>query len=130
VEPFTDADLRASVAVGPTVVYVWSPHMPLSVDGYAEISVATQALGLHLMPVLFVGGDAAFAASEAARVGIPTDGLREMASIELAFRDAQVHAPSVLLFHGDRVSPVLPGYRDADGYREFLTAFLGGSMEP
>ena len=122
--PFTDADLRAGLGERATVVYTWSPHMPLSVDGYREIAQASRALDARLIPVLFAGGDRAFARSEAQRVGIPDEGLREIASIELVFRDAHVHAPTILVFHAGRVSPVLPGYRNADGYRRFLEEFL------
>ena len=142
--PFTDADLRRLVAgvVGrgggaraavetaadppvAVVVYVWSPHMPLSVDGYREIALAADALGMALVPVLIPGSDRAFALREAARVGMPTEHVRTSRSIELAMRDAHVHAPSILVFGRGRISPVLPGYRDAGGYRRYLEAFLG-----
>lgn len=127
---FTDEDLRlalrADAGVSATVVYVWSPHMSLSVDGWPEVSAACEALGLGLVPVLFPEGDQGFAEREATRAGIPLDGLKEAASVELVFRDALVHAPAIVVFAGDRVSPVLPGYRDAAGYRRFLEDFLSG----
>ena len=103
-EHFTDADLRRAVSAASTdgsrgvVIYVWSPHMPLSVDGYREIATAAAAHGLCLVPLLFPGSDPDFAAAEAERAGIPDDGLREAASVELDFRDAQLHAPSILVF--------------------------------
>lgn len=123
---FTDADLRGALRSGrATVVYVWSPHMSLSVDGYAEIATACEALGLELVTVLFPGGDREFAAREAARAGIPAEGLREAASVELIYRDVHVHAPAIVVFDGEHVSPVLPGYRDAAGYQRFLEGFLG-----
>jgi len=122
---FTDRVLRARLArTGALVVYVWSPHMPLSVDGYGEVERAARALGLSVEPVLFAGADRAFAQRAAERAGIPDRGLREVASAELILRDAQVHAPSILVFAHGRVSSVLPGYRSADGYRRFLEAFL------
>jgi hypothetical protein len=124
---FTDRDLREVLrSAGATVVYVWSPHMSLSVDGYAEIARASEALGLELVPVLFPGGDREFAAREALRAGMPAEALRESASLELIYRDAHVHAPTIVVFDGGRVSPVLPGYRDAAGYRRFLEDFVGG----
>lgn len=130
---FTDADLaNATVTFSTTgsrgvVVYLWSPHMGLSVDGYSEIAAAALAHQLGLVTVLFPGSAAGFAAEEALRAGIPPDGLREAASIELAFRDALVHAPSILVFADDRVSEVLPGFRDAEGYTRFLREFLSAS---
>lgn len=123
---FTDADLRSSIEAHPAgvVVYVWSPHMPLSVDGYREVVAGADALGLTVEPVLFSEGERSFARREAERVGMPAAALRELDAAELVFRDAQVHAPSVVVFAGDRVSPVLPGYRDADGYRRWMERVL------
>ena len=127
--PFTDVELRSLVggADAPTavVVYSWSPHMPLSVDGYREVARAADALGMALVPVLIPGSDRPFALREAERVGMPTEQVRTSRSIELAMRDAHVHAPSILVFGRGRISPVLPGYRGADGYRRYLEAFLG-----
>jgi len=128
--PFTDADLRAALddagAAG-LVVYAWSPHMPLSVDGWTEITSASAARGYDAIPVLIAHADPDFARREAVRGGIPAEGLREVASVELIMRDLQVHAPSILVFGTGTVSPVLPGYRNAEGYGRFLEAFGGGS---
>ncbi len=125
-EGFTDDELRTRIdqANGPLVVYAWSPHMPLSVDGYREIAEAGRRLGVEVIPVLFAEGDRDFARREAQRGGIPEAGLREVASTELLMRDAQVHAPSIVVFTPDRVSPVLPGYRNADGYVRYVAGFL------
>jgi hypothetical protein len=128
---FSDADLSAALALtgGPgeprgVIVYLWAPHMPLSVDGYAEIAAAGASLELPVVPVLSPGSDPDFAVREAGRVGIPSDALREATSVELAFRDAYVHAPAIVAFVGGRASPVLPGYRDRDAYVTFLEDFL------
>jgi hypothetical protein len=132
-ERFTDADLRRTVSSARgggargVVVYLWSPHMPLSVDGYREIQAAAKDHGLGLVALLFPGSNLDFAAAAAERAGIPADALREAASVELTFRDALVHAPTILVFDGDRVSAVLPGYRSAEGYRGFLSQFIGPS---
>lgn len=129
---FTDRDVRwlverASSAPGSirgTVLYVWAPHMPLSVDGYGEIVEAATRLGLDVVPLLATGSDHDFALQEATRVGIPESGLREIRSVELHFRDAQVHAPAILVVLGGRMSAVLPGYRNADGYARYLLSLL------
>jgi len=124
---FTDADLRAVIesADGRTViVYAWAPHMPLSVDGYSEIAAAGAALDAVVLPLLIGHSDRAFAEREAARVGIPPEGLREIDANELLLRDLQVHAPAILVFMPDRISPVLPGYRDARGYGRYLEALV------
>jgi hypothetical protein len=134
---FTDGELRAVVSqtrdfegtpgrsggedFSAVVVYAWSPHMPLSVEGFRAIEAAASELGLRVVPVLFAGSDPEFARREAARVGMPPAALREVQSVELTMRDMQVHAPSILVFRRGGVSPVLPGYRNAAGYRRYLT---------
>ena len=114
---------RANTARG-LVVYAWSPHMPLSVDGWKEVDAAARSLGLLAIPTLIDQAQGDFAEREAGRVGIPKEGLRPITSVELIMRDLQLHAPAILVFAGDRVSPVLPGYRNTEGYRRFLEAFL------
>lgn len=125
---FTDDDLRGALRGGDgassVVVYLWSPHMPLSVDGWPEIVQASARVGARVVPVLFPDGDRGFAEREAARVGMPVTGLREASSVDLTFRDALVHAPAILVYTADGVSPVLPGYRDAGGYERYLRDFL------
>lgn len=118
----SDADAASEQGV---VVYAWSPHMPLSVDGWSEVDAAARTVGLRAVPVLIDEADEGFARREADRVGIPPEGLRAITSVELIMRDLQLHAPAILLFADDRVSPVLPGYRNSDGYRRFLEEFLG-----
>ncbi len=132
VAPFTDADLRAALETHAdgVVVYVWSPHMPLSVDGYREVLGAATRRGFTVIPVLFAASDGAFARREARRVGMPESALRTVTSAELLLRDAQVHAPSVVVFRGRTVSPVMPGYRDADGYGRWLDAAFSSAERP
>lgn len=126
---FTDADL-AQVVAGhdePVVVYVWSPHMPLSVDGWTEIAEATARVGWRVVPVVMPYSDEGFVRSEAARVGLAESaGVRMADANELLYRDGLVHAPSVIVFTRERVSPVLPGYRNAAGYLRYFEAFAAG----
>lgn len=127
---FTDDELTRLASTSAVVVYVWSPHMPLSVDGYSEIREAAEGLEVELVPVLFPASDRAFAAAAVIQGGIPLSGLREARSVELIYRSALVHAPTVIIVSGTRVSQAMPGYRNAKGYREFLTGFLAGERKP
>lgn len=123
---FSDADLGVAIresAPNPVVVYLWSPHMPLSVDGIGAILQAGAATRVRVELVQIAHADLDFARREATRVGMPPEALRIASSVELLMRDGQLHAPSILIFTEDRASPVLPGYRDAEGYAEFIDAF-------
>ena len=125
-ELFTDDDLRDALnsESGGVVIYAWSPHMPLSVDGYQEVAAAARSRGMTALPVLIAFSEADFARREADRAGIPEAGLRQIDSVELIQRGAQLHAPSIIVFAPEGVSALLPGYRNAEGYGRFLDAFF------
>ncbi len=121
-----DSDVLAALeaAAGSLIVYSWSPHMPLSVDGFGEVVEAADTRGFEVLPVLIAYGDIDFAEREASRVGMPEGATRQLHSVELLHRGSQLHAPSIVVFHDGAVAPVLPGYRDADGYGRFLDAVV------
>lgn len=125
---FTDADLQALVAAGrPGVVYVWSPHMPLSVDGYRALLAAAAPRGVAVHALLEPGADRAFAQASLARGGLPPDALRVADSVELWFRDVHLHAPSILVFAQGRIAgDAWPGYHSAEEYDRFLERALAG----
>ncbi|MBL8136470.1 MAG: hypothetical protein JNL48_07600 [Acidobacteria bacterium] len=123
---FTDADLRVLLSAGrPGLVYVWSPHLPLSVDGYAQAVAAARARGLTVHPVLAPGADRAFARASLARGALPDDALRMADSIELWFRDVHLHAPSILVFaRGRIVGDAWPGFHTDSEYGAFIERAL------
>ena len=124
---FSDADLAAVLASGARgVLYLWSPHMPLSVDGHAAVAAAARARGLTVEALLDPAADRAFAAAQAAARGLPASAVRVADAVELQFRELTLHAPSAAVFAGGRlVGPVLRGYRTADEYSEFFSRVLG-----
>jgi hypothetical protein len=119
---FTDHDLAALVSGGRAgVVYVWSPHMPLSVDGYGAITAAAAARGMTVHAILAPGADAAFARTSLARGGLPESALRVADSIELWHRDVHLHTPAILVYaRGRVVGDAWPGYHSAEEYGAFL----------
>ncbi|MEZ5287310.1 MAG: hypothetical protein R2712_21405 [Vicinamibacterales bacterium] len=113
---FTDERLAARLARGDRgVILVWSPHMPLSVDEFAELETATARLGLAFEAVLDPAAEPGYASRVAGERQLPAGALRTLASIELTFRGMTTHAPSVQVFADGRlVGPVLFGYRDRE----------------
>ena len=118
----TDADLeRHAARTRRFVVYLWSPHMPLSVDGVRHAYVAAARLGLDLYAVVDPRADRAYGEKVAREVGLPPGATRRAASVELTFRDLLVHAPSLLVYvDGRATGPAVPGYRDAAGYERVM----------
>lgn len=119
---FSDRDLAAAIDRAPRgVIYAWSPHMPLSVDGYRAIAQAAAARGLPVEVVLDPAADRAFAAAEVTRGRLPAAALRVSDSVELLFRDVHVHAPAAQLWAGGRLAgSALPGFHTAAEYGAFL----------
>jgi hypothetical protein len=124
---FVDADLARRLATGAAgVAYLWSPHMPLSVDGIAAVTAAARARGLTVELLLDPAADRTFAAAEAAARGLPASALRVADAVELQFRELALHAPSAAVFASGRLAgPVLRGYRTTDEYSEFFSRVLG-----
>lgn len=126
-DAFHDADLEALLdAPHPVVVYVWSPHMPLSVDGVQQASTAVQRLGLQMVVLASPDSDRAYVNRVAQDAGLPDGAGRQVNSIELLFRDVLVHAPTVQLFvDGRAAGPAIPGYRNAAEYEYLWRRQLG-----
>jgi hypothetical protein len=124
---FSDADLAGVLAASSRgVLYLWSPHMPLSVDGYGAVVAAAKARGLAVEPLLDPAADRAFARTEAAARALPAPALRVADAVELQFRELALHAPSALVYaRGRIVGSPLKGFRTADEYGAFFDRELG-----
>ncbi len=123
---FDDDDLQRLVAGhGRGVIYLWSPHMPLSVDGFRAVRAAAEARGLAVHAVLDPAADRAFAAASLAAAGLPATALRVADSVELTFRDVVLHAPSIQAYGGGHLrGSAFPGYHSAEEYGAFLDRVL------
>jgi hypothetical protein len=123
---FTDNDLSRLLARGqPAVLYLWSPHMPLSVDGYAQLVTAAGPRGLAVEPLLDAAADRRFADTSRTPGGLPESALRVVDSVELQFRELPLHAPAIaVISRGRLVGPVLRGYRTAAEYGAFFDRVL------
>lgn len=123
---FDDDSLRALVGshrVG--VIYVWSPHMPLSVDGYRSVARVARDLGIAMTAVLDPNANARYAQAVASSARLPADALTPFRSVEMVFRNATTHAPSVLIYRNRRVIGLaVPGYRDEAGYKALIDSYL------
>lgn len=109
---------------GATVYYIWSPHMPLSVDGYDQARAAAAARGLPFVATVDPNADPGFARRTAERRGWPADAARTFTAIELLYRGVTTHAPCLTV-----VGPGIPrdaifGYRETPSYAAFIDDVL------
>lgn len=127
----TDAEVSAVLEQGSAgVFYAWSPHMPLSVDGLAEIALAGERLGITVVPLLSSHANLAYARDRTDGMELPERAYRRSASVMLEEQDLNVHAPAILIFAGGRfVSPVIPGFRNAADYEALIERFLASARQ-
>ncbi len=109
---FTDHDLE-KIRQGrrAAVIFLWSPHMPLSVKALPELQSIAAKLDVDFVPVL--DPDAAAGAVEpvAKEHHFDPKFLKRAYSIELSYRGAHLHYPSVLVVSAEgRISRLYPGY--------------------
>ncbi|HEY9228497.1 MAG TPA: hypothetical protein VIP11_17720 [Gemmatimonadaceae bacterium] len=122
---FGDEQLRALVRDTPAgVVYVWSPRMPLSVLGVAEAKAAAAELGVAFTAIV------AEASPDELR---DADSLitRSMSSLELVYRNATIHYPSIIFYRDGRLlGSGVPGFKRRETYVALARdAFAGEKIE-
>lgn len=113
---FTDASLDSLMAANNRgMIYVWSPRMPLSVKGLVEARAAAKTLGVTFTALAAESSDDdlnASAASVADR--------QRMESLELVYRNATIHYPSMLLYDNGRIiDGVYPGYKNRATFAQY-----------
>lgn len=119
---FTDKTFKTLLAQHPVgIIYLWSPHMLLSVEGINELGEITKELGISYDVLLDSNANADFAKTTAEKIGVKRGVLRKNNSLELFFRNFTVHAPSLLLYkNGEIIGPVIPGYRSPKHYKQVI----------
>lgn len=113
---FTDESLDSLLtATNRGLIYVWSPRMPLSIKGLPEARAAAESMGIAFTALASESIDADFDA-----LNVSTRDRQRMESVELVYRNATIHYPSVLLYDNSRVvDGVFPGYKNRATYVSF-----------
>lgn len=123
---FDDEALAALMKREPAgVICVWSPHMPLSVDACQLVGRVTRDLRVAATLLLDPNANDAYARTTALAAGLPADAIRPFHSVELVFRQATMHAPSILFYKDGRIiGSTVPGYRDEAAYETLIRSRL------
>lgn len=107
-------EVRSESRPSESLVYVWSPSMPLSLEGIPEIREAADRIGvtLSLIPATAVIEGTSERPIETLRASLVEAG-------------ATVHYPSLAVFvNGDVQGNAIVGYKQADAYVELLRGRL------
>ena len=122
---FDDAALEKIRASGtPTIVYAWSPHMPLSVAGLKELRSVAGASGVDVIAVLDPQASLALAERTARDAGFGRDVLEPIASTELLMRGLTLHYPASTLIRGREIGVVRRGFDPAESWKRHLAESL------
>jgi hypothetical protein len=122
---FTDERLRELLRrTGDGMIYVWSPGMPLSILGIAEAKAAADSLGVAFTAVVADAHDV-----DLGEFGVSRAYQQTLNSLELVYRDATIHYPSVIFYKsGALLGSAIPGYKQRATYAALAReAFAGGA---
>jgi hypothetical protein len=125
---FSDRDLKSLLDRDDRlVVFLWSPHMPLSAEALPEIEAAAREVGVPFVAVCDPSSDPHYVERVAAERGLEEAASRPLVSVELLMRNIAVHAPTILVFRDGRARAPLPGYRSRAAYLLYLRSIFGGT---
>lgn len=112
---FTDQDLAALRKNGQaTVIYAWSPHMPISVGALKELQQIAAKQGVNFVAVLDPNADKEAVESVAKENDFSADMQRRARSIEMSYRGAHIHYPTTLVISSKgEISRLYPGVWDS-----------------
>ncbi len=116
---------RISAPGAKGIVYAWSPHMPLSVQGLEEARQLADQLHLQFLPVLDPAADLGLARSVARSHHWGNEALRQNHSIELLARGTNLHYPALVVFaHGKLVNGMYPGWGPPANVEKYIAENL------
>ncbi|WP_413289411.1 hypothetical protein [Bdellovibrio sp. HCB337] len=102
---FTDADLAKTMKAHKWgIIYVWTPYMPLSVKGLAEIKAAVKAEGGHLTVLMDPKAHINEAKKWAEKGMVQKSEMTPVASTELVSREMGLHYPVTYIYKDQFVS--------------------------
>lgn len=112
----TDARLDSIVRTNKRgMVYVWSPRMPLSIIGLEQARQAAAQLKVAFTAIVAETND-----EELRTISVSREFTTRMESLELVYRNANIHYPSALFYDEGRiVDGAFPGYKNVATYVMF-----------
>jgi len=103
------------------VIYLWSPHMPYSVQGASEAQRVAQELAVKSVLLLDPYAEPALTDHALKSQRLPASATRRVRASALAKMGATQHFPTVILFERGRLdSQMLPGYTPPSDLRAYI----------
>ena len=120
---FADKDLKAALkAHKQGLIYVWSPHMPLSVEGLQEIKDAAKKLNMHLTILQDGKANPQGTAKWVKTKRVLASETTPVASRELYARQVQLHYPVLFIYKDGFLSNrTIVGHKKADTFEKWIS---------
>lgn len=122
---FNDDDLNKLLKENKRgLIYLWSPHMSLSVYELVEMKEYAKSLSLPTLTLLDLNADMKFSKELIEKYKLSPNYLKRMNSRELEKFGATVHYPSTILYKDGKLVKRVPGYNGKKGLQDLITKYL------
>ena len=107
------------------VIFLWSPHKQISVEGLKQILEAAKSTNTKVYPVADPDSDPKAVDRVAKELKLAKKDIYFLDSFDLQYRGFRLHHPSLIVFNdGKFTSQVRRGYEDAFIYKEYLQSHM------
>lgn len=107
------------------VIFLWSPHKQISVEGLKQILQAGKATNTPVYPVVDPDSDPKAVDRVAKELKLAKKDIYFLDSFDLQYRGFRLHHPSLIVFNdGKFTSQVRRGYEDAFVYKDYLKSHM------
>ena len=103
------------------VIYLWSPHMPYSVQGASEVQRVAHELAVESVLLLDPYAESELTDHVLRSQHLPSSATRRVRADVLANRGATQHFPTAIVFERGRLDvQMLPGYTPPEDLRAYI----------
>ncbi|WP_157765794.1 thioredoxin family protein [Halobacteriovorax marinus] len=107
------------------VIYLWSPHMSLSVYELVEMKKYLSSLKIPVTILLDLNADIDFANKSLQKYDLPLEYLKRMNSRKLENFGATIHYPSTIFYKDGELVKRVPGFNGKKSLQDLIKRYLG-----
>ncbi|PIK16533.1 hypothetical protein [Halobacteriovorax sp. JY17] len=110
------------------VIYLWSPHMSLSVYELVEMKKYLSSLKISVTILLDLNADIDLANKSIQKFDLPLDYLKRMNSRKLEAFGATIHYPSTIFYKDGELIKRVPGFNGKKSLQDLIKKHLGVTL--